>query len=116
MDKDLKQYLDEQFGRVDEQFDKVNTKFELHADRFDRLQNLIENFATATAQRFDELETSMDKRFDEVDERLEGIEGRLGTVETNTEIMAREQRALREELEENVKPRISNLEAQVNRA
>lgn len=99
MDKELKQYLDDRFGQVKDQIESVSRS--------------VDTLATATGQHFQSLEKRMDQRFDEVDKELRTIKERLSTVETNTEMLSRGQREIRERLEKKIEPRLSNLEAQV---
>ena len=87
-----------QFARVDEQFAQVN--------------RLIETLASATAERFD----GVDAAISEVRADARAIKGRLDEEATETDVAQQNLRRLRETVEENHAPRLSNLEAQIGKA
>ena len=77
---DLRSDMSSRFEGVDKRFDDLrsdmNSRFELVDQRFGDLISSING-------RFDDLRSEMNQRLDAVDQRLDGMDQRLGRLETN---------------------------------
>ena len=102
-----RQHFDEALGRLGAQLERIERQLGAHDERFDELGGMI-------STSFQGIEERMDRRFNDLDRELGSIKGRLDTQATEIDLLQKDVRSIKETLEENVLPRISNLEARVD--
>lgn len=80
MDPELKEYLDQGFGKIDQRFDKVDHRFEmvdLHVKSIDERVGRIQDHTSGLEQRL----SLLDRRFSTLDQRVSSMELRYSSLD-----------------------------------
>jgi archaellum component FlaC len=98
-----REHFDEAIGQISGRLDKGD-------ERFEGLLGTISKSFQSIEERFDQV----DNRFDSIEGELKAIHGRLDSQASDLTLLQKDVREIKERLEENMLPRIANLEARVD--